>query len=97
MYNTVLHFILLYLEISSVSQMKGVSRLTAGHTLSPSEAMPALLEFELYEIAHVQVETQPQHLSVYEPWSLSRSDEDAEKVSEKFIKPTKRYLSVLFR
>jgi len=66
-YNTVLHFILLCLEISSVSQMKGVSRLTAGHTLSPSEAMPALLEFELYEIAHVQVETQPQHLSVYEP------------------------------
>jgi len=36
--------------------MKGVSRLIAGHTLSPSEAMPALLEFELYEIAHAQVE-----------------------------------------
>jgi len=49
---------MLCLKISSVSQMKGISRLTAGHTLSPSEAMPALLEFELYEIAHVQVEGQ---------------------------------------
>jgi len=57
-YNTVLHFTLLCLKISSVSQLKGVSQLTAGHTLSPSEAMPALLEFELYEIAHVQVEGQ---------------------------------------
>ena len=66
-YNTVLHFTMLCLKISSVSQMKGVSRLTVDHTLSPSEAMPALLEFELYEIAHAQVETQPQHLSVYEP------------------------------
>ena len=70
-YNTVLHFTMLCLKISSVSQMKGVSRLTVDHTLSPSEAMPALLEFELYEIAHAQVEMQPemqpQHLSVYEP------------------------------
>jgi len=57
-YNTILHFTLLCLKISSVSQMKGVSRLIAGHTLSPSEAMPALLEFELHEIAHVQVEGQ---------------------------------------
>jgi len=57
-YNIVLHFTLLCLIISSVSQMKGVSRLTASHTQSPSEAMPALLELELYEIAHAQVEGQ---------------------------------------
>jgi len=55
---TVLHFTLLCLKISSVSQMKGISRLTAGHTLSPTKAMPALLEFELHEIAHAQVKGQ---------------------------------------
>jgi len=55
--------------------------------------MPALLDFELHEMAHAQ----PQRLSMYDPWSLSGSDGDAEKVSEKFIKPTKKHLSILFR
>jgi len=43
------------------SQMKGVSRSTAGHTPSCIEEMPALLEFGLYEMAHAQAESRQRH------------------------------------